>query len=306
MAGRRYGWLIASQSGQPIRSQIGGLLIYAGAPLLLLAGIITLILTYAWLLDLFSIGSGYEQRMLSIGYGGVTLILIVLLFYGAGHVLMVGRRMRLVDGVRLLERDRRAPIVFLRSFFEDYREASSHPVGDISGGQVKQDFGHAKIGAVDLSFRKRATQELRLDRLMRALGPFVAIGRPSDRLAPRGAARIYVDDEHWQGAVRGLIGVARAIVIQPEDTPGTFWELQTVAAQADLRRVLMLVPDPKNRPLAYTRVRDLTANLLPTPLPPQPGSCDAIMFDAAGRPSPLLLKAGLQPFLTQLRQLKEP
>jgi hypothetical protein len=51
----------------------------------------------------------------------------------------------------------------------------------------------------------------------------------------------------------------------------------------------------------------LTAATLPVPLPRSCANADAFMFDAAGRPQPIVLareeKSALQPFLAQVEAL---
>ncbi|MSO88843.1 MAG: hypothetical protein EXQ89_02545 [Rhodospirillaceae bacterium] len=100
---------------------------------------------------------------------------------------------------------------------------------------------------------------------------------------------------------------AAAIVLLPEATDGTRWEVTKVARWVDPRRVLIIVPDPELRPLGYARIQALTAETLPIPLPSDCGKADAFMFDAQGRPQPIVFgrraKAALRPFAEQVLRL---
>jgi hypothetical protein len=216
-------------------------------------------------------------------------------FLGAGAYWMinVGRRMRAVDGWELLRSDPRPPVVYLRPFQEDQRRRYHDPVGDRQGGE--------NAGP---NSSTQATREPKIARQITRIGPFVAVGKPGDSLAPLGAARIYVSDDEWQETVTSLVRRAAAVVLQPEASPGTFWEVDLVGQIVDMRRVLLLVPDPVLRPLGFARVRELIAQALSVslPLPGEGVACDAFMFDALGRPLPIVFKSSkaLKPFVQQV------
>jgi hypothetical protein len=98
------------------------------------------------------------------------------------------------------------------------------------------------------------TLEAELAKVFRCVGPMVAIGRPGDWFAPRGAARVYLTDETWQEEVLELIESARIVVLQPAMTEGTWWEVANVVRLRDPRSVLFCNPDnfPRRRPTALT------------------------------------------------------
>lgn len=118
-------------------------------------------------------------------------------------------------------------------------------------------------------------------RFSKKTGPFVSVGKPGERLATFGAARLYVKDDYWQTVVRSLVSRAAAVVLQPGATPGTNWEINLVLSSFDLKRVLLLVPNPASQPLAYETTRNLMNTILPVPLPNNPGACSAFVFDDA-------------------------
>lgn len=74
-----------------------------------------------------------------------------------------------------------------------------------------------------------------------ALGPVIAIGRPS-KPAPFGAPRIFFDNESWQRAVTELADSAKIIVIVADDTPGVIWELALIRSARHSTKTLYLLP----------------------------------------------------------------
>lgn len=68
--------------------------------------------------------------------------------------------------------------------------------------------------------------------------PVVAVGAASSSL---GAAKFLTDDGAWQKLVDDLAQRASAIVILPDDRPGTLWELRRVLTDRALRRKTLVV-----------------------------------------------------------------
>ncbi len=209
-----------------------------------------------------------------------------------------GLRMRLRDGWEVLRRDRRPPVIFLRPFSEDERIHHKSPVGAHLGAEVPTS-----------KSERKATAEPKIGRTLRSIGPFVAVGKPGERLAPFGAARLYLDDHEWQDIVAFLIVHAMAVVLQPDDSPGAVWELKAAVQHVDPRRILMLVPNSGLRPLGFVRIRWLTGQVLPVPLP-EDVACDAFMFDEHWVPRGLQFgkkpQLALRAFVEQVRQLTFP
>jgi hypothetical protein len=293
-----YSGLTVDPRLQPFRSKAGGTALLILAPILAIAG--TAILT-GFCLYLYHLYSQDGRFLL------FTVLAPIFPVVAAGHLARTGLRLRQEDAVSLLKRDPRRPIVFVRSFVEDSRLVSNVPAGETIGGEKTGLQGDVGIGAFIFRFKKKATLEVSLARALRRVGPFVAIGQPADALAPFGAARLYVSNDHWRTAVAAWVRVAGAVVVQPEASEGTWWEVNHVATSVDLRRVLIIVPNPSVRPLGYARIQSLTARVLPTPLPVRTLPCDAFMFDHNYRPRPLNIgrdtEEGLKPFIDQIRAL---
>lgn len=202
-----------------------------------------------WHLALLSGGEQLASASVGIGIGFVGAVLVT----SARNFLALGALAGLV-------RDERSPVVYLRSFksdarlLDDWREAFS------------LFMGHAS-----------ATYEWSLAKATAAIGPLVAIGKPGEKLPPSGAARLYVDNDHWQDVATRLVAVAKLVVLRVGRTPGFLWELRHVVEQCDPRKVVVFLP-ARDRDLAYAYLREQAADMLPSPLPLHPGGALFLAF----------------------------
>ena len=214
----------------------------------------------------------------------------------AGFVCILGQQLLMPDARTVMAQDPRDPVVYLRPFGEDSRRVHGLPVGERHGGRVLTPYP---------SFP--ASWEIRIAAPLQGIGPFVSVGAPGDTLAPLGSARMYLADDEWQAQVESLVRRAAVIVLQPDATEGTRWEIGKVVQWVDPRRLLVIVPNPALRPLGYARIQALTAGLLKKPLPKEPENVDAFMFDETGQPTPIVLgrktAKTLSPFFDQVRAL---
>jgi hypothetical protein len=274
-------------ASQPIHSKVAG----CGALLLALL----LICGDGWWVVYF-LGLDFDSS-------GFVVFLFLLSFISplflAVFAIKAGCQMIAPSAEQVLAHDKRPPVIYLRPFAEDTRFIVSIPVGPRNGG--KEIISTKAV---------RASHEGAFKHALKRIGPVVTIGKPGDRLAPLGAARLYVADSEWQVKVEALVRSAAAIVICPETSAGTSWEVHEVAHLIDPRRILMVVPNPKLRPLGYARIQALTTQTLRVPLPTDCKAADAFIFDEAGRPQPLIfgekLSSTLHPFIEQVERLSEP
>jgi hypothetical protein len=269
----------ARPASRPFRSKLGGKSVLVGAALLACAALY-------WGYHVYDI-QDFEKLDIKI-IGGLVLAALCALPFGL--------KMLTVSAEEVLSRDHRKPVVYLRPFNEDSRRVAMCPIGRRVGGwKIAQSSSPA------------ALSEQRLTGALSHIGPFVAVGAPGDFLAPLGAARLYLADDTWQEEVEALVRGAAAIVLLPETTEGTRWEVTKVARWVDPRRVLVLVPNPVVRPLGYARIKALMAETLPIPLPENCGNVDAFMFDSTWQPQPIVLERRtekpLRLFVEQVQQL---
>jgi hypothetical protein len=130
-----------------------------------------------------------------------------------------GRGHLQLDALTLLDKDKRSPILYLRSFDDD-------GVPDLSGHKVQ-------LGAT-------LTVEISLAKALSRIGPLVSIGRPGEKLPALGTHRFYVDDDHWKQAVEHFLDISQAIVIVVGTSPGVEWEIEQAMARRE--KVIFILP----------------------------------------------------------------
>src|SRR5690606_29679255 len=99
-----------------------------------------------------------------------------------------------VSADSLLGKDKRPPILFLRSFSDD-------PKVNAAAGITHE--GLAQL--IDFSV------ETRLANHFMDFGPFIAIGSPKETVPQIGAARVKLSDEEWQAAVTNWMETSSVI-----------------------------------------------------------------------------------------------
>lgn len=113
-------------------------------------------------------------------------------------------------------RDRRSPVLFLRSFHDD--------VGSLATKGGDYERLEEVIGPP-----------------LRELGPLLGIGKPGELAFP-GAARAYYSDDQWQEAVASIMGRASFIVAVVGWTNGLQWEVETIKTRGYLAKSIWLLP----------------------------------------------------------------
>ncbi len=155
----------------------------------------------------------------------------ILLILGAlGY--RVARRFASIEARRLMLRDTRPPVLYLRSFGDDDLKLWTATLGRPS---LVERFS---VGRFD-SFEEV------LARHLSRLGPVIAVNPPGTKLPPLGAARETLASADWQSAVATWMARSSLIVfVAPPDlvTQGLLWELQTVSASRYWAKTLILVP----------------------------------------------------------------
>jgi hypothetical protein len=149
---------------------------------------------------------------------GIDILLFFLLFpltyVGSKTLVLLSRALRAKSASALLQRDRRRPIVYLRSFISDPRFS-----------EYRSSVSNLEASLLEMSCQ---------------IGPAVAIGRPGEPLQTLGLPRLYVADKDWRLAVAELLQRAVAIILVLGDTEGIDWELGQIV-QASLPERLLLV-----------------------------------------------------------------
>jgi hypothetical protein len=94
------------------------------------------------------------------------------------------------------------------------------------------------------------------------IGPFVAIGAPTEQLPQLGAARAYFSDDTWQSAVIRWVDLAGLIIAVVGPTKGIRWELDTIVERDAVTKLIILLPPAGDEHAA--RWQNLTSALEPT------------------------------------------
>ena len=116
-------------------------------------------------------------------------------------------------------KENRRPILYLRSFRMDCRKdidwhhEEFRMPKNITNGVIENT-------ALPLEFYLKAKMQL--------LGPFIAIGKQSNDRNIDNAIRFDVGDDNWKSHVLSLMEKCIFIIVCPEYTPGTIWEVDQI------------------------------------------------------------------------------
>ncbi|OYW43574.1 MAG: hypothetical protein B7Z38_00795 [Rhodobacterales bacterium 12-64-8] len=124
--------------------------------------------------------------------------------------------------------DRRSPIVFLRSFQDDFRIVKTGEEGD-----------SASIGEM-LSKDEIGFEGVMSD-ISKPFGPFIAIAKPGSAPSAE-AARAYFAGEEWRDAVVQWMDESRLILMIAGYTDGLNWELGQTIQRGHAGKIVFLFP----------------------------------------------------------------
>jgi hypothetical protein len=197
-----------------------------------------------------------------------------------GAVLIhLGRRLLVRPANEALARDPRPPVVYLRPFTTDH-------------GILK------KTLYVLSNFGVFESDEEAIARLLKHIGPVVAIGRPGESLPTLGASRVYVGDSEWQAVVSDFLARASVVALRIGHTEGVAWEFAHVFRSVDPRKVFLYHPveslwgrSRRRREGEYALFKERVEALLPTRFPPALGHCEIVTFDEDWNANPKLAQA---------------
>jgi hypothetical protein len=164
-------------------------------------------------------------------------------------------RLAAVYANELLKHDSRAPVLYLRSFQDDQ--------------VLRSDLVESRAPARTQAWRRFIVQLLwgRLEEWLavavRGIGPFVAIGAPTEPLPQLGAARAYFSGDTWQSAIIRWIDMAGLIVNVVGPTKWIRWELETIVERDAVTKLIILLPSCRTDEHA-ARWQNVTSALQPT------------------------------------------
>lgn len=178
----------------------------------------------------------------------------------------------------------RPPVLYLRSFADDAITAAGVSSGAAWGGLAVK------------------TEEEQLAKVLSAIGPVVAVGKPGEELPELGAHRLYLREEEWKERVTELMGEAALVVLRPGNTPNIWWEIsQTMTHVSPARRLLVLPFNSEQYAELQQRLQATCGVMLPRynlSKALKLGSIRAfVYFDPNGLPSFVGINKNLVPFL---------
>ena len=149
--------------------------------------------------------------------------------------LYMGRRAKRNSLAEVLDKDNRAPVLYLRAF---KREASVFVTHSSFLERLSSEYGQAQGKTFEQWFSSSINQHI---------GPFVALGSPEDYVPPEGAARMYASDDNWTVHFLDLARRAACILMVPDHSGNLIWELQTLRKEG-LSHKIFIFTSPKPHP----------------------------------------------------------
>ena len=150
------------------------------------------------------------------------LLLLIGVLLLARALWRVGRRLNLRHRNEIILKDK-PPVLLLRSFTDDVAGIPSNML-------------------ISRLVRRRKRLEEMIGEQLTSAGPFVAIGRPGERLPQLGANRLYVGDSEWQAVVQSYIAQSDLIILIAGKTHWVQWELANVLKQDRMAGLLIVFP----------------------------------------------------------------
>jgi hypothetical protein len=164
---------------------------------------------------------------------GQVLLYIGIALVAVGAICHRGaRRLGSIEAHRLMLRDTRPTVLYLRSFGDDGLKLWTATLGRLS---FIERFTPVRFDAF----------EEVLARHLSYIGPVIALNPPGTGLSPLGAARETLDSADWRSTIAAWMDKSALIVfVAPpgQVTPGLLWELETVSTRGHWAKTLIVVP----------------------------------------------------------------
>jgi hypothetical protein len=113
------------------------------------------------------------------------------------------------------------------------------------------------------------TEEEILARVLKRVGPCVAIGEPGQNLPELGFHRLYVEDASWKARVEELMATARVVFLRAYDSDAVLWEMETAKQILTPERLVIVraAPDATDERDNYFLFREKVQRQLGIELP---------------------------------------
>ena len=214
----------------------------------------------------------------------------------SGMMFYQSRRAKTPTVEQALTNDQRPPLLYLRSFDQEagrFAEVSPEAA--------------SKYSDVPLYRRTQMSYNLTLEQFLhreikRQVGPFIALGNPTDYLPPEGASRTYATDGNWQEYFTDLSDRSAGILMQIGNSDNLNWELNSIRKRGLQNKLFVITSpmseadeDPYSLTRVMTRLTDRIKGIQPASWsrfaanleragyhpPPDPGAGAVVTFDSS-------------------------
>lgn len=179
------------------------------------------------------------------------------------------------SGEAAIAKDTRPPILYLRSFQDEEEESTL--LGQFKNVAASNRKNLAK-GVPTSGIREQDA----LGHVFRKVGPYVALGKPGEKLPELGSTKLYVPNESWQETILDFFAGSKLIIFRAGQTKGLKWELNELVNKVDPLKVAMILPV---RDEAYAGFLGWANAILPSALPRDYPAGRLVVFDDQWRPS---------------------
>lgn len=179
----------------------------------------------------------------------------------------------------VVAKDDRPPVIYLRGFQDEVRERGV--------GELLAVLWQRPVATEVSAWGPR--EQIVIAEVMQRIGPYIALGRPGEKLPEVGAAKLYVADADWQPQVLEWLNKARLVVVQGGVTPGLRWEMGQMVKRLSPAKLLVILPDTDAQ---YRQFKAWADAVLPRALPDKP-TARLLMFGDDWTPTALPDRGGL-------------
>lgn len=219
------------------------------------------------------------------------IVAIVIMMLGVA-IYLYASRLGSVSAGDLLAKDKRAPIVFVRSFQDEQDDYSLTGYNKSLKSMDTDALSNNNVWGPGF--------QLQFNTLLESIGPYIAIGRPGENLAGIGAARVYVSDDDWQDKILEYFHRSQMVIMRAGKTQGLHWELEQLVEMQKPQNILLILPHTQ---ADYQEFRQWANDVLPKPLPADKPDARFLLFRQDWTPQPLtpqrFLFNTLEPFFKQ-------
>lgn len=154
--------------------------------------------------------------------------------FAAWKLVRLGLRLKAPTAQEILQKDPRPPVLYLRSFESDKRTITRQT------SKWWNAFSQMEF-VTGWSFGTRRLEEVNT-KILKYLGPVIAVAPPGENLPQLGAARLSLPDDQWRDGVRNLMRKSQLIIIEHGVSSGLKWEMSEAFRLEPFKPILICAP----------------------------------------------------------------